>query len=335
MMNHSGTPLPSLEETLRQVDPGAPPADLAARCMAALPDNPPPGLLARTAEFLRAMPRRRQFVGVATVAALIVGALWTTWPAVRPDGSTRAAASAFAQTVSAMAQITAWSSVGRQITFDPGDGKTRFFRYRFDYGWSESRAWFDAKRGFYDETPNRDGVITQRSLLLSNGDWYYRHTDAVIGYDKVRVTHKSDKSWYSLRDDQLKNLRNPASLAENFGNPATAPPTRREGRWQGQPAVVFTFDVPPAAGTLPTDPPTLRTEIYVDPETRLIRARRQFARWPSHPERGEHVTWIQEFQYTDPDAEATAARFDAQQFCKGAKEIQERDFALGISLDPD
>lgn len=315
----------SLEEALRQMDPGPPPSDMAARCIAALPETQRPNPFA----WLLGNTTRRRLMFSA--AGLILVALWATWPALRKDGTTQAPASAFARTVEAMGRITAWYSKSRQIGIEPGDGKKKKFAYYFKSGWIETHEWFDADHGNYMKYVSPDGVSRQWELMRTNGDWLFRQADPDRGRDKVRITHMGEPWWRKTRDERLKNLRNPAMMANNFDRPATDPPTKRSGNWKGTPAIVFTFDVAPSEYYKASDPPTKRTEFYVDPNTRLIIARQEFARWLNHPERGEHITWIQEFTYSPQD---TATLFDSKRFCEGTKEIQEQAGGPGVVLDP-
>ena len=315
----------SLEEALRQMDPGPPPPDMAARCIAALPETRRPNLLGWLTQ--NKTPRRL----VLTAAFLALLTFWVTWPTLRKQGVTQAPASAFARTLEAMGRVTAWRVVDQQIGFDPGDGKTRKFRYNFKAGFIKSFSLFDAQRGEYTDTPPRDGVTIQRTLMLPNGDWYFRLADLSQGRDKVRITHMGKAHWQQRREEALKNLCNPSYWTNNLDRPAITLPLQRTGRWKGRPAIVFTFRQGPSRFYKASAPPTTRTEVYVDPDTQRIVAQRAFARWPDHPEWGEHLIQLQEYDYSPQDS---VLLFDPKHFCKRTTEIQEQAGGPGVTLDP-
>jgi len=321
-----------LEDALAGLQAAPPPADLLARCLATVAEPPLPAVRSRIAWFPLGATGKRLAVGAAVIAAL---AFWSTRPAAPPNGDARsgtttapaaAPVSAFAQTLEAMQGVTYWRSTSQSVG-----------------GWDRRISWFDAQRGRYSDEPHQSGAMMQRDLLLPSGDWYVRQASNPSGTrsggsDKVRLTHMGAAFWHRQRDEQMQNIRRPSFWAANLGQLPAAPSAQRRGRWKGRPAIIFTFRVPPPEsmqrqGFLTT----MRTEVYVDPVTKLLIASQQFSRPPALPdaarreEKEEQLTGQQEWDFSQrPDA----ALFDPERFIEGADAVQEQKGGPGVTLSP-
>jgi hypothetical protein len=339
-----------IEDALADLQGPPPPPDLLARCLASVAESPRPApvLRSRVAWFpLLGATGKRLAVGAAVIAAL---AFWSTRPAAPPSGdaarrpapAASPGSAAFAQTLEAMQRVTYWRSTSQSVSG----------------GWNRRISWFDAQRGRYSEEPHQSGAMMQRDLLLTSGDWYVRQAsnpggvrDGVRGgrsggSDKVRLTHMGAAFWQRQRDEQMHNIRRPSFWAANLGQLPAAPSAQRRGRWNGRPALIFTFRVPPPARMQRQGFSRMtRTEVYVDPVTKLLIASQQFSRPPATPalpdaaarpeeekgEQEEQLTGQQEWDFSQrPDA----ALFDPERFIEGADAVQEQTGGPGVTLSP-
>lgn len=302
-----------LEDVLSRLDAPPPPADLAARCLATIPASAPEQ---RPFAWLMkgATMKRLAFAAVALAAV----AFWTTRPTLQKNGITsRAPVSAFGQSIEAMRRVTFWRTAGRMTRLDGNDDE-----------WHPINRVFDAQQGLLADFPIREGVIKESTLLRSNGELYERFADQSNGRDQVRVMHMNPKFWPQVRDRILPSAFFPT---QDLGRFPVEPRFQGVGNWKGRPALVFTFNLLPSNEHKAQGRPSVRTDYYVDPKTKLFIAAREFSRWPDKPEQDERLTREDEWDYSErPDP----SWFDPNRFCEGATEIEEDDGKPGTAVSP-
>jgi hypothetical protein len=101
------------------------------------------------------------------------------------------------------------------------------------------------------------------------------------------------------------------------------------GDWKGRAAIVLTFLTPPNPAKKVRGCPTIRTVIYIDPDTRLCMALQAFSQPPNRP---EYLVGEAEYDFnTRPDPSI----FDPHRLEEGAAKITRVKGYPGVQLSPE
>ena len=327
--------MPARKNTADSSVPPPPPADLAARCRATIP-------VVAEADLRRPrkQPTHRRLltvtVGAAMAAALAVAEL------ARPSRTPHAVPSpnsgvAFAETIRAMQRVTYFhrSGTGLNVKRVP---QWKYLSTRFT-----NDVWFDARRGLYEQTRGSSGIVSDdATLTLPSDQLYIRFGDEVWIQD-----HSQRAQWDKIKKSKVREITNPSSFGVGIGarlRPDVAPASPsacRVASWDGERTVCFTLLAPPVKEKIdlqqnaadraedhklwslmiPKDAPTLRSEVYVNPDTHRVRAVQKYARFPAPSKQPDLL--IGEYTY-DYDHSPDDALFSPKTILKGADEV--RDF---------
>ena len=292
----------SLREALAELPTPEPPADLHARCRATIP------------------PRRRSTFGLraALVGAALAVALLGA--ALLPRGKGPAPGVAWADVQKAMDTVTVWHEKGRGHGIPSYDiGAPAWTEAR---RWREIETWVDFARGMR----TRSG-LTSHAMTLSNGDVFDRQSD------HVAVTYFGGRYWQRIRQ-QMHEHRRRIVAGSDSPSPMEKRIFRQKAYWKGRPALRFDFLRAPFRRSVDEDSRQgigFRYEVYVEPQSRRILARCEYAVWTRLSGNPERLVSESEFDYPE---RIDPAVFDPKAFCAGAAWIHTQNGVDGVITSP-
>lgn len=305
---------PQVESDLKHLDAPDLPADLRARCLAAVRTGAPSRHI-RTQRTPAWRAQRLALAGGLLLVTALGSAFWNTRPPTE-RGQKVSGGVAFAQTVEEMRSIKAFHIVSKMRNTQDGGWQSK--------DWSETEAWFDEERGAYSVSTNSPyGTAllpahyakTITSLALPDGTYYERGNSQF-------VVEKNAKQWAMMKEgikDML--LGGVATTSKNAGRGSFAyDGTELESKpeeassWQGKDANLFIFEQQPPNTEAYRKSPAFLKKIYVDAATNRVIANQEFAVFEG---KEPQLLSQMEVDYETPD-EGT---FDPAKIKEGAAEV--------------
>ena len=309
-----------IEKTLKGLSAPEPPADLKKRCLATIPDAIE---TAGARPWWSSLRRRSLHAAIFMGASLVLAVALAT---LRPSGIS--GAEVLAASVEAMKSVPYWHEKGREVGMYP-DGGGRDGDGWYSGRWVEDESWFDAEYGSLNESSGTT-FAHQLRLDLPNG----KHYERLLGSpyppeNRLVITDFGPGHWTKARAAILANLMELNQRARGFNYDADPKlVTTNQGLWKGRRATVITFEAPPPREKAARGAPTVRTVFYVDPETRLCMAQRQWAVSARTP---EHLVEALEFDY---DRRPDRSLFDPRRLEEGATSVIRQKGRPGVIVSP-
>jgi hypothetical protein len=264
---------------------------------------------------------RRLITVAAASVGIVVAATISMVRQPLPDG-----AAAYADAVQAMKRVLFYHEKGRSQGCYPDGGGTEPQGDGWYSGrWLVSETWFDAERGSYNEIRG-ETYMQQDSLGLPDGTIRMRDDD------RLKITEMGPRYWAKQRNLILSAHMDLREMAGSVLNGSGVEPrlvSTRPGEWKGKRATILTYETVPPKEKAARGAPTVRTVFTVDPEARLLLAKKQFAVSPTGKEMLVHES---EFDY---DERPDPALFDPKRVEQRAKKITRAKGGPGVVVSPD